>query len=117
MTSANTLDPSLGTQGQINTSFQSQQQPQQGGAQEESRQGGGMNVGSQERLISAGAGALLALYGLKRLRLSNLVLVGLGAMLVKRAVTGRCEVYQALGLNTAEGDAAEPQEYFDRGIH
>jgi len=122
MTSANALDPSLGTQGQsqTDTSFQGRgaQQPQRDGGQQESSAGGGlMNVGSQERLISAGAGALLALYGLKRLRPTNLVLVALGAMLVKRAVTGRCEVYQALGLNTAEGDAAEPQAYFDRGIH
>jgi uncharacterized membrane protein len=119
MTSANTLDPSLGTQGQqTDTSLQTQrqQQPQQGRAEQASR-GGRMNVGGQERWMSAGAGALLTLYGLKRLRLSNLLLVGLGAMLVKRAVTGRCEVYQALGLNTAEHDAAEPQEYFDRGIH
>jgi uncharacterized membrane protein len=76
-----------------------------------------MNVGKQERMISAGAGAFLTLYGLKRLRLSNLVLVGLGAMLLKRAATGQCNVYAALGLNTAEGEGAEPHEYFERGIH
>jgi len=80
-------------------------------------QGGGINVGNQERMLSAGAGVLLALYGMKRLRLSNLVMVGLGAMLLKRAATGKCELYQALGFNTAEGDGAEPSEYFERGIH
>ena len=124
MTSANTLDPSLGTQGQQQDSMGGGQMAAAGGQQQSGlpdqqgqQQGREINVGQQERLISAGAGALIALYGLKRLRLSNLVLVGLGGMLIKRAVTGQCGVYSALGFNSARGDAAEPHEYFERGIH
>ena len=116
MTTANTLDPSLNTTARTGTrSGDASRKAEDTGQQE--GQGGGVNVGNQERMISAGAGVLLTLYGLKRLHLSNLVLVGLGAMLLKRAATGKCEVYQALGFNTAEGDGAEPSAYFDRGIH
>jgi uncharacterized membrane protein len=119
MTTANTLDPSLGTQGQQQAQPPATRADERGGIPQEpqQQQGGGVNVGQQERLISAGAGALLALYGLKRLRLSNLILVGLGGMLIKRAVTGQCNVYAALGLNTAQGEGAQPSEYFNRGIH
>jgi uncharacterized membrane protein len=116
MTTANTLDPSLNTTARTGTrSGDASRKAEDSGQQE--GQGGGVNVGNQERMISAGAGVLLTLYGLKRLHLSNLVLVGLGAMLLKRAATGKCGVYQALGFNTAEGDGAEPSAYFDRGIH
>jgi uncharacterized membrane protein len=116
MTTANTLDPSLNTTARTGARSGDQSRNAEDMGQQE-RQGGGVNVGNQERMISAGAGVLLTLYGLKRLHLSNLVLVGLGAMLLKRAATGKCEVYQALGFNTAEGDGAAPQAYFDRGIH
>ncbi len=121
MTTANALDPSLNTtaqtgvqrdeHGRFKARDAGQPEDQQGAG------GGGVNVGNQERMLSAGAGVLLALYGMKRLRLSNLVMVGLGAMLLKRAATGKCEVYQALGFNTAEGEGAEPSAYFERGIH
>jgi len=121
MTTANALDPSLNTTAQTGAQrdelgrFKAHDAGEQEG--EQGAGGGGVNVGNQERMISAGAGVLLTLYGLKRLRLSNLVMVGLGAMLLKRAATGKCEVYQALGFNTAEGDGAEPNAYFERGIH
>lgn len=117
MTTANTLDPSLGTQGRQTQSPATRHEQGGQATAQRPRQSGRINVGQQERLISGGAGALLALYGLKRLRLSNLLWVGVGAMLVKRAVTGRCEMYSALGLNTAEGEGAAPEEYFNRGIH
>jgi len=118
MTTANTLDPSLNTTAQTGVQRDDQGRfTRRDAGQQEAQQGGGINVGNQERMLSAGAGVLLALYGMKRLRLSNLVMVGLGAMLLKRAATGKCELYQALGFNTAEGDGAEPSEYFERGIH
>jgi len=75
-----------------------------------------INVGAQERLISAGAGALLALYGLKRGGLGGILVAASGAMLVQRAVTGHCRVYEALGMNTADTDGAAPEAYFERGI-
>src|SRR4051794_5805679 len=75
-----------------------------------------INVGSQERLISAGAGALLALYGLKRGGLGGILMATGGAMLIQRAVTGHCRVYEALGKNTADAEGAAPEEYFEHGI-
>ncbi|HEY7119052.1 MAG TPA: SRPBCC family protein [Tepidisphaeraceae bacterium] len=76
------------------------------------------NISQQERWISAGAGALLALYGLRDVTLRKIAVTGLGAMLLKRALTGRCNLYGALGISTAErGDGAAPEEYFERGIH
>src|SRR3954469_17946728 len=121
MTTANTLDPSLNTPaqpaGQRGEQSQANRSTGQGAGGESQQGGGAVNVGNQERLISAGAGVFLTLYGLKRLRLSNLVLVGLGAVLLKRAATGQCDVYKALGFNTADTEGAEPRAYFERGIH
>jgi uncharacterized membrane protein len=111
MTTANALD--LSSRHTMSQQGQQQPSPSQGAP-------GGqafVNVGSQERLISAGAGALLALYGLKRFNLGS-ILVGVGGvMLVKRALTGHCNLYHKLGLNTATGEGAQPGEYFERGIH
>jgi uncharacterized membrane protein len=117
MTTANMIEQNQGTQ----DLSQQQQQPSQqddGGPQHEQQQSFlGINVGQQERLISAGAGALLALYGWKRMRLGSLLWIGAGAMLIQRAVSGNCKLYGALGINTAQGDGAAPQEYFNRGVH
>lgn len=63
----------------------------------------GVNVGRTERVISGVAGVAMIGYGLGRRRLRALLLP-LGAGLIRRAVTGRCEVNRALGRNTA-GDA------------
>lgn len=60
------------------------------------------NVGNTERVLSAAAGAGLAALGLKRGGLSGLALGALGAGLVWRGMTGRCQCYAALGINTAE---------------
>src|SRR5258706_11295930 len=77
-----------------------------------------VNVGEQERWISAGVGALLALYGFKRLSPAGILVGTGGVMLLQRALTGHCALYEMLGRNTATGDGgAPPQEYFERGIH
>jgi uncharacterized membrane protein len=78
-----------------------------------------INVGQEERWVSAGVGALLALYGLKRMRLGSILLGAGGVMLLQRALTGHCDLYEMFGVNTAgdTGEAARPEEYFDRGIH
>ena len=67
------------------------------------RGGEGVNVGRTERLISGVAGAAAIGYGLRRRRLRALLLP-LGVGLLRRAVTGRCEINRALGRNTAEGE-------------
>lgn len=61
----------------------------------------GRNVNEVERWVSMAAGIGLAAYGLSRRRGSGWALAGLGAALFQRGMTGRCHVYQALGLNTA----------------
>jgi uncharacterized membrane protein len=76
-----------------------------------------INVGSGERLVSALVGGALALRGLDRGGLRGAVTTLVGAGLVYRAVSGHCRTYSALGINTADRGPAEPQEYFERGIH
>jgi uncharacterized membrane protein len=65
-----------------------------------SRAGSGVNVGRAERWISGAAGAAAITYGLRRRRFRTFLLP-LGVALVRRAVTGRCEVNRALGRNSA----------------
>ena len=86
------------------------------GGRGEAASGEWFNVGSTERWVSLGAGALLVLNGLRRPRLTNLALAGFGAMLVQRGVSGHCKLYEMLGVNTADGEGAAPEEYFERGI-
>jgi uncharacterized membrane protein len=54
-------------------------------------------------MASAVGGPLLALYGLTRGSAGGLVLALIGGELFYRGMTGHCPVYQALGVNTAQG--------------
>jgi uncharacterized membrane protein len=63
------------------------------------------NVGRAERWVSAVAGGVLAAYGLKRRSIAGIVVAALGGALVHRAATGRCMVYESLGITTPD----EPQ--------
>jgi uncharacterized membrane protein len=64
-----------------------------------------INVGAAERWASCVAGGALAWYGLRRpsqiLRWPKLALGLAGASLVYRGMSGRCELYRGLGINTA----------------
>lgn len=62
----------------------------------------GMNVGEAERLVSAGIGAGLALWGAAQCNLRGLAMAGLGAGLVYRGMSGQCQLYRALGVSTAQ---------------
>ena len=64
--------------------------------------GGRVNVGRQERWLSAIGGSALVFYGLKKRSWSSLALALLGSVFVYRGVTGHCPAYQALAFNTAE---------------
>ena len=77
-----------------------------------------VNVNHNERLISAGAGAMLALLGISRRSIPGLILAGVGGSLLYRAATGHCHLYGALGINTSERgvDGAPPEAYFNRAI-
>lgn len=61
----------------------------------------GRNISETERWASAAAGAGLAFYGLSRRSGSGWLVAGLGALLVRRGLSGHCHTYQALGLNSA----------------
>jgi uncharacterized membrane protein len=64
------------------------------------------NVGDGERLLSIAAGAALAAYAIARSRWDSLIAGAIGASLVWRGYTGRCQCYAALGINTAEHNPA-----------
>lgn len=62
------------------------------------------NVGSTERIVSAGLGGLLVASGVVRGRLPGLLLTAAGASLLYRGLSGFCALYQQLGINTNELD-------------
>jgi uncharacterized membrane protein len=70
------------------------------------RQTNDKNVGTLERWGSVLGGAALAAYGLKRRTLGGAALALLGGGLVYRGMTGRCQLYQVLGINTAQDGGA-----------
>lgn len=59
----------------------------------------GRNLGSTERALSIGVGALLGLVGLQR-SLKVGALLALGGAFVMRGLTGRCPLYARLGIST-----------------
>jgi uncharacterized membrane protein len=61
----------------------------------------GRNISEIEKWVSIAAGAGLAVYGLSRLKRNGWMFAGLGGLLLRRGVTQHCDVYEALGLNTA----------------
>jgi len=65
----------------------------------------GTNVSETERWASAIGGGALAVYGLTRVlsggSLGGAVLALVGGALVYRGTTGHCNMYEALGINTA----------------
>lgn len=61
----------------------------------------GRNVGDVERWASAVAGLALALYGVNKRGNSGWLMAAIGGMLLQRGATGHCQVYEAIGLNSA----------------
>jgi uncharacterized membrane protein len=61
----------------------------------------GRNIGRIERWGSIAAGAGLALYGLTRRGTNGWTAAAVGGLLLQRGATGRCHMYEALGVNTA----------------
>lgn len=60
-----------------------------------------INVPSPERIGSVAAGAGLVLYGASRRSIPGLLLALVGGALIRRGVTGHCEAYQAMGINSS----------------
>jgi Protein of unknown function (DUF2892) len=59
------------------------------------------NISETERWVSVAAGAVMTAYGASRRRAGGWALAGLGALLVRRGITGHCHTYDILGMNTA----------------
>jgi len=59
------------------------------------------NMAQAERWCSMAAGVGLAAYGLKRRNGVGWMAAGIGALLVRRGMTGRCHTYELFGINTA----------------
>jgi uncharacterized membrane protein len=71
-------------------------------------QGTEINVNEIERWASVIGGGALALYGLTRGTFGGVTLALVGGALVYRGVTGHCDLYEAIGINTAEGARKNP---------
>ena len=59
------------------------------------------NMSDAERWSSMAAGVSLAAYGLVRRPRFGWMLAGIGALLLRRGMTGRCHTYELFGINTA----------------
>lgn len=59
------------------------------------------NVSDAERVLSIGGGVALAVYGIARKDWLGVAALGAGALLAQRGARGYCDVYGALGVNTA----------------
>ncbi len=64
-----------------------------------------VNVGEVERWASAIGGGALAIYGITRGSLGGIALALVGAALVQRGYSGHCNLYEAIGYNSA-GDSS-----------
>jgi uncharacterized membrane protein len=64
------------------------------------------NLSEVERWASIAAGTGLAIYGLSRLKSSGWLYAGIGGLLLRRGVTAHCDLYDAVGMNTA-GSASD----------
>jgi uncharacterized membrane protein len=93
---------SCGTTGSDKSSAQASQ-----GLQDRQRCAREQNVGATERWGSVIGGAALAAYGLKRRSLGGAALALFGGGLIYRGVTGHCQLYQALGIDTSRDGAAQ----------
>jgi uncharacterized membrane protein len=75
-----------------------------------------VNVSKPERAASGAVGAALAFYGLKHGGWSGLLLALAGGALAYRGATGHCDVYGALGINTASGKGRNASVQHGPGI-
>jgi uncharacterized membrane protein len=76
----------------------------------------GVNVGDAERLLSLFGGSALALYGLARRDLPGLGLAAVGGGILYRGLSGHCNLYDALGINTAKSRGHAASVAAGRGV-
>lgn len=75
-----------------------------------------VNVGDVERWASGVAGGLLVVHGLRRGNFGGLALAVLGGALAYRGVTGHCQAYEALRIDTSGKHRADSEEHVHQGI-
>ncbi len=68
----------------------------------EARARSNRNLSDFERWASIAAGAGFVAYGLTRLKSNGWLFAGLGALALRRGVTAHCDLYEQLGINTAD---------------
>jgi uncharacterized membrane protein len=76
-------------------------------APQEQQQREQRNVSEGERWTSLAAGSILAMLGLGHRGLPGFAAVGTGGYLLYRGATGRCPLYQALDINTADANSLQ----------
>ena len=70
------------------------------------------NISEDERLFSVGAGTALTILGLSRRSLSGVILAAIGGSMIYRGTTGFCQLYSALGIDTAHpAQQGMPEQY------
>lgn len=74
-----------------------------------------INVGEVERWASGVGGTLLVVHGLRRGNFGGLALAILGGSLIYRGVTGHCQVYEALDIDTSGKHRAADSEHIHQG--
>ena len=67
-----------------------------------------LNLSQTERIVSAVLGGLLFKRNLTNFSLPGLLKLVAGGAMVRRGVTGHCNVYEALKVNSAQNDQAYP---------
>jgi uncharacterized membrane protein len=67
------------------------------------------NVAPVERFVSATAGGALVAYGLKRGGVFGTLMSLVGGSVALRGVTGHCQVYDAMGVNTNTDENGAPK--------
>jgi hypothetical protein len=80
------------------------------------RDSASVNVGAVERVVSLVGAGMLGTWALRRRSVAGGLLSAAAGAMAHRGVSGHCALYEALGVNTAEGGSggAEPGE---RGEH
>jgi uncharacterized membrane protein len=76
----------------------------------------GQNISDPERVLSAIGGGTLVAWGLTRRKWDGLLMAAVGSGLLYRGATGHCDVYQTLGINTAQRSGRNVSVPYELGI-
>jgi len=75
-----------------------------------------INVGDVERWASTIGGTILVAHGLRSRSFGGLALALIGGGLVYRGVTGHCETYHALNIDTSDKHRTSDSEHIHQGV-